>query len=241
MPDTATIPLDQDQELRNWRHDAAVASKGASSQPIYRMFASAIDDLPVRGDALDYGSGTGSLARLLLSTGKFGSVSAADILDRPADLPAGINWHPADLNNRLGCLQDASMDLIVSSEVIEHLENPRAVIRDWFRILRPGGYLLFSTPNNESWRAILSLVVQGHFVLFGDKSYPAHITALVRRDMERIALEAGFRKPRFRYTHHGAIPKLPGTSWQSFTFGLFRGLRFSDNVMAVAQKPASGG
>jgi hypothetical protein len=73
---------------------------------------------------------------------------------------------------------------------------------------------------------------------FLDNSYPAHITALVRKDFERICLETGFDPPRFSYTNHGGIPKFPRLAWQTLTFGAFRGQLFSDNVLILTRKQA---
>lgn len=42
---------------------------------------------------------------------------------------------------------DAAFDVVVSCETIEHVVTPRAGIRELFRVLRPGGKLLLTTPN----------------------------------------------------------------------------------------------
>ena len=42
---------------------------------------------------------------------------------------------------------DESCDAVISSEVIEHLENPRAYLLETYRVLKKGGYLSLSTPN----------------------------------------------------------------------------------------------
>lgn len=44
---------------------------------------------------------------------------------------------------------DAYFDYVVAGEVIEHLEDPKALIREAIRILKPGGYLALSTPKDE--------------------------------------------------------------------------------------------
>ena len=42
---------------------------------------------------------------------------------------------------------DESFDLVVLTEVIEHLENHRAALSEVARVLRPGGHLILTTPN----------------------------------------------------------------------------------------------
>ncbi len=47
-------------------------------------------------------------------------------------------------------LPDQSVDLIYCSEVLEHLEDPTPFIAEWRRILRPGGLVLVTTPNEPN-------------------------------------------------------------------------------------------
>ncbi len=42
---------------------------------------------------------------------------------------------------------DGSFDLVVATDVIEHVESPRAVVAEAARVLRPGGLLFLATPN----------------------------------------------------------------------------------------------
>lgn len=44
-------------------------------------------------------------------------------------------------------LPDASYDVVIMTEVLEHLESCYHVVREARRLLRPGGYLVFTTPN----------------------------------------------------------------------------------------------
>ncbi|MBD1873991.1 methyltransferase domain-containing protein [Nodosilinea sp. FACHB-131] len=221
--------------LHQHRQQAAEASAGISSGAIYTCFERELLHRSANGSVLDWGSGQGLLTQRLMNLKQFQSITAADIQPRPETIDAAIQWSQADLNNPLN-LEAEIFDVIVSAEVIEHLENPRAVAREWSRLLKPGGLLIFSTPNNESWRAILALILQGHFVDFGDSSYPAHITALVRKDITHILNEAGFCSPEFAFTNVGKIPKLPRYQWQSLSLGFLRGLRFSDNILAITHK-----
>jgi 2-polyprenyl-3-methyl-5-hydroxy-6-metoxy-1,4-benzoquinol methylase len=220
------------------RRAAAEFSEGVSGAPIHAAIKARLAELDIFGDVLDFGAGTGELTRQLAAIGKYRSITCADLYTRPAGLPPNINWLQVDLNDRLP-LPDAGFDLVIGAEVIEHLENPRALGREVFRLLRPGGYVLISTPNNESWRALLALAVRGHFVAFGDTSYPAHITALVRQDLDHALAEAGFIERSFCFTEVGGIPGLPSRTWQSLPGFRGQGLRFSDNLIVTARK-ASG-
>jgi 2-polyprenyl-3-methyl-5-hydroxy-6-metoxy-1,4-benzoquinol methylase len=221
--------------LQEARVNAANASGGVSNDTIYSAIMKVLEELGSKGSILDFGSGTGSLARRLVQSGRYKSVWAADLMEKPADLQ-DVQWIRADLNDPLP-QPEAIFDLIVAAEVIEHLENPRAMVRELFRLLKPLGHAVISTPNNESWRSLISLIARGHYVAFCNGSYPAHITALLRRDLERIAVEAGFDPPQFRFTNVGGIPGKPKTNWQTISAGLLKGLRFSDNVIAVCRKP----
>jgi 2-polyprenyl-3-methyl-5-hydroxy-6-metoxy-1,4-benzoquinol methylase len=223
------------QSIKAQREIAASSSRGISNNAIYLNFELLTKELNLRGDLLDYGAGIGNLTKKLESLNQFNSITAIDLFSRPSDLTETIQWFSCDLNN-VTHFPDSSFDVIISAEVIEHLENPRAVAREWYRLLRPQGKLIISTPNNESWRALLALLLQGHFVAFGDTSYPAHITALLRKDMERILQEVNFSRPKFKFTNSGGIPKLPNVSWQSISGHLLRGIRFSDNVLVIAHK-----
>jgi 2-polyprenyl-3-methyl-5-hydroxy-6-metoxy-1,4-benzoquinol methylase len=221
--------------LQERRLHAAIGSKGTSGDAIYGAALAAAGAMRLTGRVLEFGAGTGTLIGRMLEGGCACALVGADLLPRPAGLPAHVEWIQADLNAPLPC-PDSSFDAILSTEVIEHLENPRAVFREWSRVLRPGGRLLLTTPNQESIRSLASLILRGHHVAFLDESYPAHLTALVRRDLERLCMEAGFAPPAFSYTDSGAVPKWTSVTWQQLSRGLLRGRWFSDNVVLVTSR-----
>jgi 2-polyprenyl-3-methyl-5-hydroxy-6-metoxy-1,4-benzoquinol methylase len=231
----SALSLGTPRALLERRVVAAEASKGTSGGAIYNAALTAARAIDLTGRVLEFGAGTGTLIARLTAESAVGTLTGADLLPRPEGIAHQVEWIQADLNVPLPCA-DASFDAIISTEVIEHLENPRAVFRELSRLLRPGGSLLLTTPNQESIRSIASLIARGHFVAFLDESYPAHLTALVRRDLERLCSETGFEPPRFSYTDDGAVPKWPTVSWQTISFGLLRGRLFSDNLLAVTRR-----
>jgi len=49
-------------------------------------------------------------------------------------------------------LPDQSVDVVVSFETIEHLNDQETFLKECLRVLRPGGSLICSTPNRSVWR-----------------------------------------------------------------------------------------
>jgi 2-polyprenyl-3-methyl-5-hydroxy-6-metoxy-1,4-benzoquinol methylase len=228
--------MEQYVDLYEHRLRAAECSSGISRNSIYAMIERVTLAHNLRGKILDYGAGVGHLTRRLLELGRFDTVAAADIMAAPSDLTSTVEWIEQDLNEPLANHEN-TFDVVVAAEVIEHLENPRFMVREVFRVLRPGGVVLVTTPNNESWRSLAALLVRGNYAGFGDLSYPAHITPLLRKDFTRAFLEAGFPSPQFHFTNEGSIPGRSMSTWQQVSHGLLKGMRFSDNFMAVASKP----
>ena len=223
------------ENLQEKRLHAALASEGISAGPIYQTVLHLCRSMRLHGDLLEFGAGTATLAKKLSVSHAGGTITCADIRPRPECLPASILWLQTDLNYPIP-VPDHSYNFVISTEVIEHLENPRAAFREFYRLLRPGGILIVTTPNQESMRSLAGLLMGGHFVAFLGRSYPAHITALLRKDFQRICRETSFAPPQFFYTNSGGLPKLPHVRWQSLTFGLLKGRLFSDNVAVVTRK-----
>ena len=53
-----------------------------------------------------------------------------------------------DLNDKKELpYQNNKFDIVTATEVIEHLEDFRAILREVYRVLKPGGIFVLSTPN----------------------------------------------------------------------------------------------
>ena len=123
------------------------------------------------GKHLDIGSGDGSLIRLLGQHFKMNS-SACDYIDSLMEL-AGQKVDVVNLDLEPLPYPDETFDLITFTEVIEHVENHRAVLRDIQRVLKPGGLVLITTPNILNLKSRLRFLFFGFWNLFG----PLHISA----------------------------------------------------------------
>lgn len=73
---------------------------------------------------------------------------------------------------------DATFDLVYSSNVLEHVADPQAVIDESLRVLKPGGDLLFVVPNYGSWW-------EGHYGLPWLPHMPAWLAKLYVRALGR--------------------------------------------------------
>ena len=146
-----------------------------------------------RGPLLDVGAGDGTLARRLRDEGF--DVSAADLTVKDFK-QTGIDITPADLNDGIP-FSDGQFAVVVATEVIEHLENPWFFVRELYRITKPGGVVVISTPNlanvfTRGWYAIT-----GRLYNFLESAYrnighitPVHLWNLERMIQGKFNLEA---------------------------------------------------
>lgn len=50
---------------------------------------------------------------------------------------------------KLDLFGSASMDFVFSSHLLEHLQDTQAVLREWWRVIKPGGYLILYLPHKD--------------------------------------------------------------------------------------------
>ena len=205
-------------------------SLGRSHQRIYRVVADVLGARDAGGVLADVGCGSGEL--WLALRGRFGACIGVDAV-RYEGLPPDVEFHAADLDAGLP-LPDACVDAATAVEVIEHLENPRAFVRELARIVRPGGWVVITTPNQLSALSLLTLVVKGRFSAFQDTAYPAHRTALLEIDLRRILSECGLRDLAVTFTRLGRLPLSP---WHyPDAVAALAPRQLSDNIVIVGRR-----
>jgi len=94
------------------------------------------------GKILDAPAGEGALSQKLRNNYE---LYAVDIDENYFKL-SGVPFKKVDLNKELP-FEDSFFDYVVSIEGIEHLENPFLCVREFARVLKPGGSLIITTPN----------------------------------------------------------------------------------------------
>ncbi len=104
---------------------------------------------------LDAGCGTAYGSRMLAEGGArevVGVDIAQAVIESIAPtMPPGVRLMTGDL--RQLDLEDATFDLVVCFEVIEHFEDPFTVLDELVRVLKPTGLLLISSPNRGFYPA----------------------------------------------------------------------------------------
>ena len=94
---------------------------------------------------LDLGCRSGALTRAYLDGNDVVGVDVeAEALREAAAL--GIETHVADVEQGLD-FPDASFDVVVAGELVEHVRDPAALVREARRVLRPSGTFVASVPN----------------------------------------------------------------------------------------------
>jgi SAM-dependent methyltransferase len=119
-----------------------------------------------KGKILDAPAGTGSISKQLKDAGF--EVYAADIAPELFTLPS-VQCEKADLNFNLP-YEDGFFDYILNSNGIEHLEDQYNFVRECYRILKPNGKLLITTPNILNLKARVAYVLLG-FHTFHDRPH----------------------------------------------------------------------
>jgi 2-polyprenyl-3-methyl-5-hydroxy-6-metoxy-1,4-benzoquinol methylase len=218
--------------------ERARQSIGQSSDAIHEAVLDALIERKISANTLlDVGCGTGSLrARVRSHCTRYIGADAV----RHQGFPADAEFVPANLDAGSVALPDGSCDVVACVETIEHVENPRALMRELVRLVRSSGWLIVTTPNQLSVLSKLSLLTKNEFVHFQERPglYPAHISALLEIDLVRMCRENRLEAVDVRYSGQGRMP-LSRRSWPQPLCGNSgtRGRAFSDNVIVVARKP----
>ena len=96
-------------------------------------------------------------------------------------------------------LDDGSFDAVVMDYVLEHVEDPAALFREIHRVLRPGGVVLFRTPNARHYVSVLGQFLPDRLSVWArnhpddHRVYPRFFRCNTARVCRRILPDAGFR------------------------------------------------
>jgi 2-polyprenyl-3-methyl-5-hydroxy-6-metoxy-1,4-benzoquinol methylase len=159
---------------------------------------------------LELGSGSGALSLRLADAGY--KVTAIDyVAENFRATHENLDFIQADLNTDLPESHGGAFDAVVAVEIIEHLENTRHFIRLLKSALKPGGYLIITTPNINSPKSIVTFLLTGRFDLFLPRHYKkdGHINPVPWFILKEALEEAGFSEISIE-SHKSAIFSIKG-------------------------------
>jgi 2-polyprenyl-3-methyl-5-hydroxy-6-metoxy-1,4-benzoquinol methylase len=142
---------------------------------------------------LDVGCGNGTLLNLMKGRGLDvlgfdSSAQASEIAKRENGVEVKVGARLQDMAFPAG-----SFDLVTLFHVMEHVTDPRGLLVEIRRILRPQGRIVLQVPNIESWQ----------FRLFGARWYgldiPRHVIDYSTGSMQRLLRESHLSVCRIRH------------------------------------------
>lgn len=181
---------------------------------------------------LDVACGSGGISAFLAA--ELGAAVVGIDIDRHAIAAAnergaeGCSFQVADANERLP-FADGSFDVVFSNDSVHHLRDRFTILRDWARVLQPGGQLLFTeglvVTGPVSNEEVRRRTFMGHFVLtpvgLNERAIVAAGLDLVRsEDRSDAVAEVGGRLRAARERYRNELIATEGTeafdSFQDF-------------------------
>lgn len=217
-------------------HIAAEWDRKYTKQSFYSRqiaFEKCLPSQQLVGKWLDAGCGTGFLSRWIADKGA--QVESVDLSPKMLELfthhrnkyvakdclkepkLADINFLPYAAN---------SFDGILCSSVLEYVDDPAVALREFRRVLSPGGWLAISVPNRISLLRRGLEAVHAVTRLFG-KPWPAYLQYSIHRysvsEFQDVLRSAGFESVGFA----GCGTSLPGLKitslgWSLLVFGAIK-------------------
>jgi SAM-dependent methyltransferase len=192
---------------------------GDSPHP-YRIFEENISRM-LRPESVLLDAGCGRTVPVLRKfIGQAGRLIGVELVEF-TDVPAGIETYRTDLANIP--LPDASVDVIMSRSVFEHLDDPVSVYREFARILKPGGRLVFLTANMWDYATLAARAIPNRFhsriVRYAEGReeadvFPTRYRTNTRSAVAQLSKQAGLAIDSFEYL--GQYP-----NYFMFNAGLF--------------------
>jgi SAM-dependent methyltransferase len=164
---------------------------------------------------LDLGCRDGALTQAYTAGNEVVGVDAdREALAEAAKLGIETQW--ADLDRPLD-FADASFDVAVAGELLEHLRDPQLLVGEIHRVLRPGGTFVGSVPNAYRLKGRLRFLAGK-----APETDPTHLQMFSPADVR--ALLARFEQPEVHFIAGRLVP--------------LHARLFANDIVFAARKPA---
>jgi 2-polyprenyl-3-methyl-5-hydroxy-6-metoxy-1,4-benzoquinol methylase len=184
------------------------ANSEVSHQYLFPIVSRFLKEVPAGAVVMDAGCGNGSFIALFQDKGwkLHGSDLSPTGIEIARQTFPDIDFFLADGQTLYADFLKTvgRVDVVISTEVIEHLYDPRGFLRNCYELLKPGGTLVITTPYHGYLKNLLMAIagkMDRHFTVLWDHG---HIKFWSRRTLEQALKETGFTDIQFAGS--GRIP-----------------------------------
>jgi len=96
-------------------------------------------------------------------------------------------------------LKKNSIDIVTMMAVLEHLNNPQNILKEIFRILKPGGFLILTTPTPKAKPVLDFLAFKLKIINKNDIS--EHKNYFFPEEIKNLLVRNGFNKEKIKYRY----------------------------------------
>ena len=177
-----------------WDSDAPEISQ-AYVRPIVEQY---LQTLPPGSRVLDLGCGNGAMLGTFLDRGwtLVGLDISTSGIEQARKRWPGARFEVADATGDLSAF--GQFDAIYSTEVIEHVVLARRFAQNCFRLLKPGGIVVLSTPYHGWLKNVTIALSDGSDAHFGPQTDWGHIKFWSARTLGGLLWDAGFDQVEYQ-------------------------------------------
>lgn len=163
------------------------------------------------GRVLDIGCGNGAFMLRAKDAGWDVRGVEPDAVAASQAITRGLDVFQGDCR---ALTDDGAFDMVTLAHVIEHLHDPRGMLGECHRLLKPGGRLWIATPNIHS---------TGHRLFasaWQPLEVPRHLVMPSANALRRLLEESGFTDVRFHCRGHGSKKRIRASVERATKFGM---------------------
>ncbi len=216
--------MDREERLRQFEEwfgrihalpEAYVSTEGESQhrdvgRQLFEASVGFLERLPLSGEpvVLDIGMGYGHHCRWFAGKGCRTTGITTHLTDalRSHAEENGYECLPMDMHHLDG-IADQSIDLVWSHHSLEHSYSPLLALREWYRVLKPGGYIAVTVPPHNG------TVASGHFTMGWTVGQLLYLLAVAGFDVS----DGYFIEEGYNVRGLASLPRTPsseeGASW----------------------------